>query len=153
MKDLNQLILKFDYEQNFRDDDFYVSNSNNQVFSLLNKWPKWEKNFLNINGEKYSGKSHLMNIFIKKFKGVKFNANSITNEDLKKIKIHENIVLENLDKNVNEKLIYSLLNIIDLDNKYIIITSEIPIVHIDFSLIDLKSRTKSFLLQKTLFTT
>jgi len=35
-----------------------------------------------------------------------------------------------------------------LDNKYIIVTSKIPIVEIDFSLVDLKSRTKNFLLQK-----
>ena len=35
-----------------------------------------------------------------------------------------------------------------MDNKYIIVTSEIPIVDINFSLIDLKSRTKNFLLQK-----
>jgi chromosomal replication initiation ATPase DnaA len=148
MKNLNQLIINFDYEQNFKDDDFYVSSSNKHIFSLLNQWPKWEKNFLNISGEKFSGKSHLINIFIKKFKGIKLNANSLTNEDLKIIKIHENIVLENLDENIDEKLIYSLLNIVDVDNKYIIITSEIPIVDINFSLIDLKSRTKNFLLQK-----
>ena len=37
---------------------------------MLNNWPKWEKNFLNITGDKYSGKTHLMNIFIKKFKGL-----------------------------------------------------------------------------------
>ena len=148
MKNLNQLIIKFDYEQNFKDDDFYVSNSNKHIFSLLNQWPRWEKNFLNINGEKFSGKSHLINIFIKKFKGIKLNANSLTDEDLRIIKVHENIILENLDENIDEKLIYSLLNIVDVDNKYIIVTSEIPIVDINFSLIDLKSRTKNFLLQK-----
>jgi chromosomal replication initiation ATPase DnaA len=148
MKKLNQLIIKFDYEQNFKDDDFYVSNSNKHIFSLLNQWPRWEKNFLNINGEKFSGKSHLINIFIKKFKGIKLNASSLTNEDLKTIKVHENIILENLDENIDEKLIYSLLNIVDVDNKYIIVTSKIPIVDINFSLIDLKSRTKNFLLQK-----
>ena len=148
MKDLNQLIIKFDYEKNFHDNDFYVSSSNKHIFSLLNQWPKWEKNFLNISGEKFSGKSHLINIFIKKFRGIKLNANSLTNEDLKVIKIHENIILENLDENIDEKLIYSLLNIVDVDNKYIIVTSEIPIVDINFSLIDLKSRTKNFLLQK-----
>ena len=148
MKNLNQLIIKFDYDQNFKDEDFYVSSSNKHIFSLLNQWPRWEKNFLNISGEKFSGKSHLINIFIKKFKGIKLNANSLTNEDLKVIKIHENIILENLDENIDEKLIYSLLNIVDVDNKYIIVTSEIPIVDINFSLIDLKSRTKNFLLQK-----
>jgi chromosomal replication initiation ATPase DnaA len=147
MNDLNQLIIKFDYEQNFKDDDFYVSNSNKHIFSLLDKWPRWEKNFINISGEKFSGKTHLINIFIKKFKGLKLNAKSLNNEDLKIIKIHKNIILEDLDKNIDEKLVYSLFNIVDLDNKYIIVTSEIPIVNIDFSLVDLKSRTKNFLLQ------
>ncbi|WP_256998033.1 HdaA/DnaA family protein [Candidatus Pelagibacter communis] len=148
MRDLNQLIIQFDYEENFKDDDFYVSNSNKNAFKLLNQWPKWEKNFLNIYGEKFSGKTHLMNIFIKKFKGIKFYSNSLTDEDLKILKVHENIILENLNEEINEKLIYTLLNIIDLDNKFVIITSEKPIVDLNFALPDLKSRAKNFLLQK-----
>ena len=148
MTNLNQLIIKFDYEQNFKDDDFYVSNSNKHIFKLLNQWPKWGKNFLNINGEKFSGKSHLAKIFIKKFQGIKLEANSLSEESLKMVKLHENVILENLSKQINEKLFYSLLNIIDLDNKFIIITSEKPIVDIEFELSDLKSRAKNFLLQK-----
>ena len=146
MRDLNQSIIKFNYDQNFTDDDFYVSKSNEHIFLLLNKWPKWEKNFLNIVGEKFSGKTHLSNIFIKKFKGLKLDSRSLKNDDLLKIKIHENIVLEDLDENIDEKLLYTLLNIVDLDNKYIIVTSSIPIVDIKFSLTDLKSRTTNFLL-------
>ena len=148
MRNLNQLIIKFDYDQNFRDDDYYVSSSNKHIFTLLNQWPRWDKNFLNIHGEKYSGKTHLINIFIKKFKGMKFDANSLTDNDLKTIKLHENIILENFNENINEKLIYSLLNIIDLDNKFIIITSERSIVDMTFSLNDLNSRINSFLIQK-----
>ena len=148
MTNLNQLIIKFDYDQNFKDDDFYVSNSNKHIFTLLSQWPKWEKNFLNISGGKFSGKTHLVNIFIKKYKGIKFDANSLTDKDLDTIKIHQNIILENLNKKIDEKLIYSLFNIIDLDNKFLIVTSEKPIVNIDFSLPDLKSRTNNFLLQK-----
>ena len=94
-------------------DDFYVSSSNEHVFSILNQWPRWEKNFLNISGEKFSGKTHLVNIFIKKFKAIKLDAKSLKSDDLKKIKTYENIVLEDLDKNIDEKLIYSLLNIIN----------------------------------------
>ena len=67
MKKLNQQILNFDYEQNFKDQDFYVSKSNEYSFKLLNSWPKWEKNFVNLIGEKFSGKSHLINIFFTKF--------------------------------------------------------------------------------------
>ena len=147
MKNLNQLIIKFDYDQNFKDEDFYVSSSNKHIFSLLNQWPKWEKNFLNISGEKFSGKSHLVNIFLKKFNGIKLNANLLNNENLNQVKSFENIILEDISKDVDEKLIYTLFNIIDLDNKYIIVTSLEPIVKVEFSLNDLKSRSKNFLLQ------
>ena len=148
MRDLNQEIIKFDYDQNFKDDDFYVSKCNKHTFDLLNRWPKWEKNFLNISGENFSGKTHLINIFLKKFKGIKIDSGSLDNYDLKKIKIHQNIVLENLTTKINENIFYTLCNIIEQDNKYLIITSNQPIVDLDFNLEDLRSRTKNFLLQK-----
>ena len=148
MKSLNQLLLDFDYEQNFRDDDFYVGKSNFYPFELINKWPKWEKNFLNISGDKFSGKTHLTNIFLKKFNGVRIESNLLNEQSLKMIKPHQNVVLENLNLDVNEKLIYTLFNIIDQDNKFLIITSSEPIAEINFRLEDLKSRTKNCLLAK-----
>jgi len=146
MKNLNQLILNFDYEQNFKDQDFYVSKSNEHSFKLLTSWPKWEKNFVNLIGEKCSGKTHLVNIFLDKFKGIKIKPNEINNELLKEIKMHENIIIENLNEEIDENLLFTLLNIIDQDNKYIIITSKKPIVDLSFKLTDLNSRSKNFLL-------
>jgi len=143
----DQKIIEFDYDQNFKKDDFYISSSNQPIIKLINNWPKWEKNFLNISGDKYSGKTHIVNIFLEKYKGIKFEASLFNNENLKEIKTHQNIILENLTKNINESLIYSLLNIIDQDNKYLIVTTIDPIVEIKFSLNDLKSRTNNFLLQ------
>ena len=147
MKDIDQEIIKFNYDSNFKEDDFYVSKSNKQIFDLLNKWPKWEKNFLNISGEKFSGKTHLINIFLKKYKGTKIEANSLCDNDLKKIKIFQNIILENVSEKINENLFFTLCNIVEQDNKYLIVTSESSIVNIDFKLNDLKSRSKNFLLQ------
>ena len=146
MKNLNQLIIKFDYEQNFKDQDFYVSKSNEYSFKLLNSWPKWDKNFVNLIGEKFSGKTHLSDIFLQKFKGIKIEAKDLNNDFLNKIKIHENIVVENISNEINENLFFSLLNIIDQDNKYLIITTTKPIVDIQFTLKDLNSRSKNFLL-------
>ena len=148
MKSLNQLLLDFNYEQNFRDDDFYVGKSNFYPFELINKWPKWEKNFLNISGEKFSGKTHLTNIFLKKFNGISVESSLLNDENLKAIKPYQNVVLENLNLDINEKLIYTLFNIIDQDNKFLIITSSVPIAEINFKLEDLKSRTKNCLLAK-----
>ena len=147
MNDYNQYLMKFEYEQNFKDYDFYVSKSNEHVYNLLESWPKWEKNFLNISGEKFSGKTHLINIFLKKFKGIRFDAKLLKNDDLKKIKVYQNVILEDIDIKVDEKLIYTLINILEQENKYLIITSTDPIVNIKFTLDDLRSRTKNFLLQ------
>tara|TARA_B110000261_G_scaffold107715_1_gene120649 strand:- start:167 stop:829 length:663 start_codon:yes stop_codon:yes gene_type:complete len=148
MKSLNQLLLDFDYKQNFKYNDFYVGKSNHYTFELINKWPKWEKNFLNICGEKFSGKTHLTNIFLKKFGGVRIESNLLNDENLKKIKPYQNIVLEDLSLNINEKLIYTLFNIVDQDNKFLIITSTKSISEINFQLEDLRSRTKNCLLTK-----
>ena len=146
MRDLDQTIIKFDYDKNFKNDDFYLSKSNKHVFDFLNIWPKWERNFVNITGEKLSGKTHLMNIFLHKNKGIKFEGKSLENDDLKRIKIYENVVIENLSSDVDEKLLYSLFNLIEQDNKFIIVTSVKPIVNITFELTDLKSRAKNFIL-------
>jgi len=146
VKDLNQEIIKFEYGQNFRDDDFYVSKSNKHIFDFLNKWPSWEKNFLNISGEKFSGKTHLINIFLKKFDGFKIDSNLLNNNHLIKIKDYKNVVLENLNENIKEDLFFTLYNIIEQNNKYLIVTSDKSIVNIDFDLIDLKSRSKNFIL-------
>jgi len=148
MKDLNQLLLNFEYKQNFKDEDFYVSGSNYYAFKLINSWPKWEKNFLNIYGEKYSGKTHLSNIFLKKFKGIKIKAHSFENKNLNEVKIYENIILDDFDQNIDEYLIYTLFNTIDQDNKYLIINSLTPINEMNFKLDDLKSRTKNCLVAK-----
>ena len=148
MKTLNQLLLDFEHKQNFSDDDFYVGKSNFYTFELINKWPNWEKNFLNISGEKFSGKTHLINIFIKKFNGIRIESKSLNEEKLKSIRAYQNIILEDLDLDVNEELIYTLFNLVEQNNKFLVITSLKPIVEISFKLDDLRSRAKNCLLAK-----
>ena len=48
---------------------------------------------------------------------------------------------------MDEKLFYTLFNTIEQDNKFLIITSNDPLTKIDFELPDLKSRSKTFILQ------
>mgnify|MGYP001418502541 CR=1 FL=1 len=147
MRDLNQQIIRFDHNKNYENEDFFISNSNKHILDFFEQWPKWEKNFLNIVGENFSGKTHIVNIFLKKFKGIKLDASLLNNDNLKELKIYQNIVLENLTNKINEKLLYTLINMIDQDNKFLIITSSKPMVDLNFSLEDLSSRSKSFILQ------
>ena len=46
MRDINQTIIKFNYDQNFNNEDFYVSKSNKYVFDFLSLWQKRKKNFV-----------------------------------------------------------------------------------------------------------
>ena len=97
-------------------------------------------------GKKFSEKTHIINIFLEKFKGIKISSKKLDNEFLKKIKIYQNIILEDLDEAVDENLLFTFLNIIDQDNKYLIITTKKPITNMQFKLKDLKSRSSNFLL-------
>ena len=148
MKNLNQLLLNFNYKQNFNYNDFYVSKSNFYAFQLIEKWPKWEKNILNIYGEKFSGKSHLSNIFINKYKGIQVSEKKINEGTFKKFKLYENIIIDNYKNICDENLMYSIFNLVDQDNKFLIINSIKPINEINFKLNDLKSRSKNCLFAK-----
>ena len=148
MNNLNQLILKFDLKQNYKYEDFYVSNSNFFAYNLIDKWPRWEKNILNIYGEKYSGKSHLSNIFKKKNKALKIQANELNNDTLKEFKVFENLIIEDFSENIDEKLMYSVFNIAEQDNKYILINSLNSINQLNVKLDDLKSRLNNCLFAK-----
>ena len=148
MTDLNQLLLQFNYNQNFNYDDFFVSKSNFFAFQLIKKWPRWEKNILNIHGEKFCGKTHLANIFYNKNKGIKIYENQINNDIFKKLKLYENIIIDGFKNETDEKLLYSLFNLVDSDNKFLLVNSITPINEIEFNLKDLRSRSKNCLFAK-----
>ncbi len=148
MSKLNQLILSFNFDQNFKNLDFYVSKSNDHIFNLVKNWHHYKQKFLNIIGDKFSGKSHLMNIFLEQNGGLKINADNLNDDLLKKTKFFEDIILEDLSTKIDEKLFYSLINIADSENKHLIVTSRIPIVKMNFDLTDLQSRIKNFSLIK-----
>ena len=148
MNKLNQTLLKFELEQNFTYDDFFVSKCNYFAFSLIESWPKWEKNILNIYGEKFCGKSHLSEIFKRKHKAIIIKNDEINNNFFNKIRYYENIILDNLEFLSDEKTLYSIFNFVEQYNKYLIINSIDSINSIEFTLPDLKSRLKNCIFAK-----
>jgi len=146
MKELNQMLFNFNHKQNFNYNDFYVSKANYYAFNLIENWPNWQKNILNIYGEKFSGKTHLSEIFQNKYKAIKVKEKDLNDKLFKSLKLYENIILDNFENKSEEKIIYSLFNLIDQDNKYLIITSNLPLIDMNFKLKDLKSRVNNCLL-------
>ena len=145
MSELNQLLLDFDYKTNFNEHDFYLSKSNSNAYNLINRWPDWEKKILNISGEKFSGKSHLANIFKLKSKAFLIKGNEIDNSIFKSIKLYESIIIDDFEECNEEEILYSIFNLIDQDSKYLLINSLKPINEIKYRLPDLTSRSKNCL--------
>ena len=145
MSELNQLLLDFDYKTNFNEHDFYLSKSNSNAFNLINRWPDWNKKILNISGEKFSGKSHLANIFKLKSKAFLIKGNEIDNSIFKTIKLYESIIIDDFEECNEEEILYSIFNLIDQDSKYLLINSLKPINEIKYRLPDLTSRSKNCL--------
>ena len=145
MNALNQLLLELDYKTNFNEHDFYLSKSNSNAFNLINSWPDWNKKILNISGEKFSGKSHLANIFKLKSKAFLINGNKIDNSIFKSLKLYESIIIDDFEECKEEEILYSIFNLIDQDSKYMLINSLKPINEIKFNLTDLVSRAKNCL--------
>ena len=148
MKDLKQLLFKFKNLKNYNSEDFFVSKSNFFSFNLVLNWPNWGKNILNIYGEKYSGKSHLSVIFQNKFGANKIDAKNLNDNFLTQFKTHQNLIIENFDENIDEKNMYSLINVVDRDNKFILINSTTPINQMNIKLKDLISRLNNCILAK-----
>ena len=148
MRELNQLLLNFNFKKSFNDHDYYVSDSNYFAFNIIDKWPKWEKKILNISGEKFSGKTHLANIFKLKSSALFLNEKEISNDVFKKIKLFESIIIDNFSNKIDENLTYSIFNLVDQDSKYLLINSETPLSEINFKLPDLISRSRNSLQAK-----
>ncbi len=113
---------------------------------FLNLYPKWSSKLINIHGPKFSGKSHMVNIFKNKFKST-----IIDYELLKKTKNLENIlnlkclVLDNLNsEQLDEELLFMIINTFINSKNYLIIISRKPLIDYKIKLLDLKSRIITF---------
>jgi len=142
----DQLILRFPTHRVYKKEDFYVSPSNQEAYNFINSWPKWIKRTINIFGPSGSGKSHLASILESKTSCLQINSNELNEKTFSRFKIKEALIIENVDEKISEKLLFSLWNIVQQDNKYLLITSKKPINSYKFKLRDLISRINSSLI-------
>ena len=142
----DQLVLKFPTNKIYLKEDYYVSPSNKEAYDLINSWPKWIKRIVNIFGPPGSGKTHLSSILKTKTSTLQVEASSIDDEIFFKFKTKEALIIDNLDENISENLLFSLWNSAIQDNKYLLVNSIKPIIKYKFKLPDLKSRVSSSLM-------
>ena len=143
---MNQLVFKFPFKAKYYEQDYYVSSNNFSAYRLIESWPNWPDKWVNIYGPKGCGKTHLSNILKKKINSVEIlNAENITDETISKFEKLNCLIIDNYEKNIDEKTLYSILNSSKQLDTYVVINSFLPIKDIKFNLKDLRSRAKSFM--------
>ena len=139
-----QLIFNFPFRKNYLKQDFYVSRNNFNAFKLIESWPKWPSRLVNIFGPKGCGKTHLINILQTKIQSLLILSKNVSSDILVEYKTKECLIIDDYNNNIDEKILYSVINQSYQDNKYLIISSPTSIKKFKTELVDLGSRFSSF---------
>ena len=143
---MEQLIFKFPFSKKYFEQDFFVSSNNFSAFKLIEEWPTWPGKWLNIFGESGSGKTHLAKILEKKINNTKLiDAKDINNEVVQEMINFDCLIIDSFKNDIDEKLLYSILNQSKRFENYVLIISTFSIKETKFELNDLQSRINSFL--------
>ena len=143
---MSQLVFKFPFKTKYYEQDYYVSSNNFSAYRLIESWPNWPGKWVNIFGPKGCGKTHLSNILKKKINLIHIiDAKKVDNETISKFEKLDCLIIDNYEKNIDEKIFYSLLNQSKQSDSYLLVNSTLPLGNIKFDLKDLRSRTESFI--------
>ena len=140
-----QLLFNFPFKKTYLSQDFYVSKNNFNAFKLIESWPQWPSRFINIFGPKGCGKTHLANILSSKITSLIISSKKIDENIMNKFKTKECLIIDDFENDIEEKLLYSIINLASQDNKYLIISSPISLKKFKINLKDLNSRFTSFI--------
>ena len=140
-----QLIFNFPFKKTYLSQDFYVSKNNFNAFKLIESWPQWPSRFINIFGPIGCGKTHLANILSSKINSLIISSQKIDENIINQFKTKECLIIDDFDNDIDENLLYSIINLANQDNKYLIISSPISLKRFKIELKDLNSRFTSFI--------
>ena len=140
-----QLIFNFPFKKTYLSQDFYVSKNNLNAFKLIESWPQWPSRFINIFGPIGCGKTHLANILSSKINSLIISSKKIDENIINQFKTKECLIIDDFDNDIDENLLYSIINLANQDNKYLIISSPISLKKFKIKLKDLNSRFTSFI--------
>ena len=143
---MNQLVFKFPFKAMYYEQDFYVSSNNFSAYKLIESWPNWPGKWLNVFGATGSGKTHLSKILEKKIKNIRLiDATNVNDKIINELLEIDCLIIDNYQNNIDENLLYSILNQLKQFDSYIVINSIPSIKQLKFTLKDLQSRINSFI--------
>ena len=137
-----QKVLNFKFDNSYNEKDFILDSSNEKALLFFNKFPNWENKLINLVGLEKSGKTFLLKILNKKNDFYYLNTFPENNEEFDKLFNFERFLLD--VNELDELKFFSILNHCIINDKFLVVTSLVPLTQLNLSLPDLKSRIKQF---------
>lgn len=137
-----QKVLNFNFDNSYNEKDFILDCSNEKALLFFNKFPHWENKLINLVGSEKSGKTFLLKILNKKNDFYYLNTFPENNEEFDRLFNFERFLLD--VNELDELKFFSILNHCIINDKFLVVSSLIPLTQLKLSLPDLKSRIKQF---------
>lgn len=131
-----------DREPSFDESNFVITQSNQDAFEQITKWPEWTVNNIVLFGDAGVGKSHLANIWLKRSNGIRLDLDEINTKIVEKYKY---VLIEDVDSNqINHHNLFHVINLIREIEGFLLLTSKISPTSLVTKIPDLNSRIRSF---------
>lgn len=137
----NQLLLDLALRPALGRDDFFVSATNEQAVSAIDKWPDWPNRVQILSGPPGSGKSHLAEVWCRASGATKTSIDQIAIEKLPGVFSKGALVIEDLPgAALDETTLFHLINLTREQGAYLLLTSVRSPAEWNVQLPDLASR-------------
>jgi chromosomal replication initiation ATPase DnaA len=138
-----QLTLKLAPDPSYERQNYFVSQSNEQAFAMIELWPSWPDSMLVLTGPRGAGKSHLAAIWASRANAVIQFASSLAAADINALAAKGPLLIEDAD-NIGEAeaQLFHLVNFLRESGESLVLTARTPPDCWDLKTPDLLSRLR-----------
>ena len=136
-----QLALALEHGESFDREDFLPGPGNAAALAMIDRWPDWPARAVAIVGPEGTGKSHLAAIWAKAAGGRVVSSRAITARSVPQELATGALVIEDEGER-DEAALFHLINLVQEERAYILITSRQPPASWPVALPDLASRLR-----------
>lgn len=141
---VTQLAFDMSLDPVFRWENFYISPSNEDAVSLLQRWPRWDNRIQLLYGPHGSGRTHIAHLWRNESRA-SFVDDSVLKLDYLSEYVCQNsfLIVDNADEITCYKGLFHLYNLIHEYQGYLLLTAKTPPRLWNIELPDLASRLQS----------
>ena len=137
---MSQEFFDFGFKATMRDDNFIVSESNQNALAIIESWPDWKTNALFLYGPKDSGKTMLADIWAEESGARVLSPQDIYKMVGKASGYNGRYIIDNVEKVGDEAAFLHVFNSIKEGGGYILMTARSHPSNLKIRLPDLRSR-------------